>query len=275
VLRPNLDGVVDRTVAALRLDPVDDTTGAAPPIPLAVLFRYACHATAMGGQNYLITADYPGAARRYVERAYDGAAARGALASHGCPRPAAMFLPGCFGNLRPHLTTEQGGFRSATWEELAALGRQLGSAAVAAAEQVRDPTSARRHLDLAGPTGAATETIDLPLEPNAAGRTGWPAEIQVVRLGGVYLVGLPGEVFCEIGFATQGAVAAAAGVPPQRVLVQGYSNGGIGYVPTAAAIPEGGYEVGAWKMTERPAGFTGDAERLFAETAARLAATLA
>ncbi len=165
-----------------------------------------------------------------------------------------------------------------TRAELEALGRQLGSAAVEACEAVRDPTSTRPSQepegDLAGPVGAASRQIELPLEPNDAGRATWPAEVQVLRIGGVYLVGLPGEVFLEIGRRAQQAVAGAVGLPAERVLVQGYSNGSIGYVPTAAAIPEGGYEVGAWKMSDRPAGFTGDAERLLADTAATLAAHL-
>ena len=38
------------------------TTARAAGAPLAVLFRYTCHATAMGAQNDLITADYPGGA---------------------------------------------------------------------------------------------------------------------------------------------------------------------------------------------------------------------
>ncbi|MGH2353271.1 MAG: hypothetical protein ACRDJN_16820 [Chloroflexota bacterium] len=294
-MRPNPDGAVDRGVAVLRLDSAladdegearnagagsPDEPGRAEPAgvighrPLALLFRFTCHATSLGGQNYLVTADYPGAARRFVERAY-GDSSDGAAAAGEKVRTMAMFLPGCFGNVRPNLTAPAGGFRSATWEELAALGRQLGSAAVQAGEAVRDPTSPQRGADLSGPVGAASARIELPLEPNDAGRQSWPAEVQVLRVGAVYLVGLPGEVFVEIGWRTQRAVAAAARVPVEHVLVQGYSNGNVGYVPTAAAIPEGGYEVGAWKNSDRPAGFTDEAERLLAETAATLAGELA
>ncbi|MDQ3700747.1 MAG: hypothetical protein M3442_07490, partial [Chloroflexota bacterium] len=278
-MRPNPEGPVDHDVAVLRFDLLraadgrGDLSDLAGQHPLAVLFRYTCHATSLGAQNYLFTADYPGAARRYVERAYGAAATPDAGL-----QTTALFLPGCFGDIRPCFTGPEGGFRSATWAELEALGRQLGSAAVQACEAVRDPTSTRPSQepegDLAGPVGAASRQIELPLEPNDAGRATWPAEVQVLRIGGVYLVGLPGEVFLEIGRRAQQAVAGAVGLPAERVLVQGYSNGSIGYVPTAAAIPEGGYEVGAWKMSDRPAGFTGDAERLLADTAATLAAHL-
>lgn len=267
VMRPNLEGVVDRAVSVLRVDPTPDGQLAAGGTPLALLFRYTCHPTSMGAQNYWFTADYPGAARRFVERAYDGANDdRGTLA---------LYLPGCFANIRPNLTTSQGGFRSATWPELEALGRQLGSTVIHASERVRDPTSLDKRAELAGPLGAALERIELPLEQNEAGRPSWPGEVQVLRLGGVYLVGLPGEIFLETGWLVRRQVAAATGAPESRVLVQGYCHGTVGYVPTAAAIPEGGYEVGAWKMSERPAGFAAATEQALADSAARLAAQLA
>jgi len=81
--------------------------------------------------------------------------------------------------------------------------------------------------------------------------------------------------FLETGLKAQQAVARASGVEPARVLVLGYCNGSIGYLPTASAIPEGGYEVGAWRNSERPGGFTADAERRLVECAARQAARLA
>ena len=70
-MRPNPQGVVDREVLVLRVDELSDEARPSRP-PLAVLFRYACQATAMGAQSYLITADYPGAAAATVEQAYDG-----------------------------------------------------------------------------------------------------------------------------------------------------------------------------------------------------------
>jgi neutral ceramidase len=266
VMRPNPDGAVERTVAVLRVDPAPGGQVAAGAAPLALLFRYTCHPTAMGAQNYLFTADYPGATRRFVERAYE--------AQEGT-KTTAMFLPGCFANVRPHLTGPEGGFRSATWPELAALGRQLGGAVIRAGETVRDPTSSARDVDLAGPLGAALASIELPLEANAAGRQSWPAEVQVLRCGGLYLVGLPGEIFVETGWLVQRQVAEVTGVPERQVLVEGYCHGTVGYVPSAAAIPEGGYEVGAWKLGERPAGYAAATEGLLAATAADLAARLA
>jgi neutral ceramidase len=293
-MRPNPEGAVDREVLVLRLDR-DDGEPALAPSPLAILLRYTCHATAMGAQNYLITADYPGAAAAFVEAAYAG-------------QTPALFLQGCAGNVRPSLVTPAGAFRGASWAELAQLGRELGAAAVAAAERAvgTDPGSTeplaiaattvllpyapppdvaelRRLLaDGRWPHGPAlTETerrwASQTLEALAEGKLddGMPAEVQVFRLGHVWLVTLPGEVFVEIGWHVRDAVASAAGVPAERVIVAAYANGMVGYVPAAAAIPEGGYEVTAYRHSGRISGYAPEAEDVLARTAAQLAAALA
>jgi hypothetical protein len=59
-----------------------------------------------------------------------------------------------------------------------------------------------------------------------------------MRVGDAVFVALPGEVFLEIGLE----IKRRAGVEP--LFVAAYSNNDeIGYVPTAAAFSEGGYEV--------------------------------
>ena len=56
---------------------------------------------------------------------------------------------------------------------------------------------------------------------------GVPAEVQVFRLGDVWLVTLPGEVFLEIGWKTRDAVAKVAGVAPDRVVVHAIATRGL------------------------------------------------
>src|SRR5439155_6590730 len=64
-----------------------------------------------------------------------------------------------------------------------------------------------------------------------------PFEVQVVGLGDAAIVGTSGETFVAIGQAIQAASAFA------DTVVLGYSNGCLGYIPTARAFAEGGYEV--------------------------------
>jgi hypothetical protein len=64
-----------------------------------------------------------------------------------------------------------------------------------------------------------------------------PAPIQAMRIGEVGLVGLPGEIFVEIGLQIK------AGSPFPRTLVGELANGTVGYVPSDAAYDQGSYEV--------------------------------
>ena len=77
-------GPVDREVGVLRVD--DAATGA----PLGVLMNFAAHPTVLGAKNFEFSADYPGYARRTLERLLGGGVM--ALFSNGAqgtiaPRP--------------------------------------------------------------------------------------------------------------------------------------------------------------------------------------------
>jgi hypothetical protein len=61
-------------------------------------------------------------------------------------------------------------------------------------------------------------------------------EVQVLRIGEIALAGLPGEVFVEYGLKIKKES------PFPRTFVIGLANDWIGYVPTARAFQEGGYE---------------------------------
>lgn len=62
-------------------------------------------------------------------------------------------------------------------------------------------------------------------------------EIQGIRIGGTVLIGVPVELFVEIGLAVKAAS------PWKRTWVLGYTNGSMGYLPSREAHAEGGYEV--------------------------------
>jgi hypothetical protein len=64
------------------------------------------------------------------------------------------------------------------------------------------------------------------------------AEVQVIALGDkIAWVGLPGEIFVELGVAVKKAS------PFPQTIVVGLANGTVSYVPTRKAFSEGGYEV--------------------------------
>jgi hypothetical protein len=77
-----------------------------------------------------------------------------------------------------------------------------------------------------------------------------PAEVQVLRVGDVAIVSLPGEIFVELGLAIKAAS------PAPRTAVVGLANGYLGYVPDAQGFDQGGYETWAARSqaVERGAG---------------------
>lgn len=309
--RRNPDGTIggpdpsrpaDKSVPVIRLDRyIRDRNGAyiqACGHPLAILFQYTCHATSgpdMACGGYHISADYPGAAAGFIEEAYKQSTV-------------ALFLQGCAGNVRPRLETPDGQFRKADWPEIAAMGRELGSAAVAAAEAVAfgrllgeddadEPTLAavratellpfntpptqeelRRLLQSGWPDGSPFRATDRLWAEKILGEIedgslprGSAFEVQLFRMNDVWLVTLPGEIFQETGWCVQESVAKAAGVASTHVIVSAYANGSVGYVPTAEAIREGGYEPNAYRHQGMPACYVSDAQELIATIAGRLA----
>ena len=292
-MRPNRQGIVDKRVRVLRVDPASapapvGTLGSRPlpqSDPLAVLFSYVCHATTLGGDNYRFSADYPGSARRVVESVYQ---ANGGGAK-------ALFLPGCFGNIRPHLLRSDESFRGATDHELLVLGRLLGSEVVQTAERVvSEPVGAiavaRREVSL--PYGDLPSEAELRAAAADGRRSGWAnlmlaqlerdgsllttdtAEVQVMRLGPHWLVTTPGETQLEIGLSIERGFADLGLAHPEQgeqVLTLGYTNGNVGYLCTASTIFERGYEPStAYSGYRRPAAFAPEAEAVLIDTALAL-----
>jgi hypothetical protein len=230
---------------------VDDADGQ----PLARWFTHACHAVVMGGDNLLLSADWPGYAQRTVE-----------AAEPGC---VGLFAQGCCGDLNPHTR--------GTFAVAERLGKAVAGAAIQGAAQA----------EMAGdaPLAYATATVGLPLqdpppveeaertlaeleadyrareaqmmyaerqwyggfvewarelvELSRRGATGLsvPFRVQGFRVGGGAIVGLPGEVFARY------AISIGDLSPATPTAVVAYTNGYTSYVPTAAAFAEGGYEV--------------------------------
>src|SRR4029077_19940140 len=72
---------------------------------------------------------------------------------------------------------------------------------------------------------------------NDHGKLTFDAEVQVISLGNeLAWVGLPGEMFVELGLALKEAS------PFRYTMIHSLANGAIGYVPNRKAYPEGSYE---------------------------------
>jgi len=106
---------------------------------------------------------------------------------------------------------------------------------------------AARHSAKQGKQPSFLETVNAYKVLDVQARQGKPleAEVQVIALGrDLAWVGLPGEVFVELGMAIKAAS------PFERTIVVELANGSIGYVPTKRAYAEGNYEAVSARCAE-------------------------
>lgn len=285
ILGQNPAGALDSEVQVWRFDVADGAPvePGAPlgwlrraPEPVAVLVNGACHPVSLGSQVRQICADFPGVARAAVERLVGGTA---------------LYVQGACGNINPTLM-------GADWAHSRLLGNALGAEAsrVALLAQPITATPLRvAHESVAFPgllppsveAGRAqiaqleAEGERLATQIGNAGARWWNTrglaqarralaaleggeplvvrgDLSVLRLGDAALACNPTELFCEFGMAIKAAS------PFPWTAVAGYTDGALGYFPTRAAYPEGGYEV------ERACRVAPDAGELLQETTVRL-----
>lgn len=257
---PNPDGPVDDHVGIIRLD---DESGRL----VALLVRYSCHPTVLSTTTYEISADYPGVAQAEIERSRPGATA--------------FFVQGCCGDVRPALYkgTE---FLGGSFADTQRMGRLLAAGALRMAEQAQPVALAPICSDVS----AMTLPFDPTLTPTPANlgalarkyarenpdtaRGGWvrkwtahwrrafkagtrPArglemDVHFLRLGDVAFLGLAAEVMAEYGHWLRERLGG-------KLIVAGYTNGEIGYLPTREAIGQGGYEGAFHLYDNHPAPF--------------------
>ena len=98
------------------------------------------------------------------------------------------------------------------------------------------------------------------------------AEIQVFRLGDLVLVGVPGEYFVELGLQIKEGIKEDGA---KQVMICGFANGNVGYIPARRAYPKGGYEVAeAYKYYGYAAAIAPEGGEQIVDSARRLAAEL-
>lgn len=202
-------GPIDPEVWTLR---VDDANG----VLLGSMVNFACHA--VSGSRYpdwfySISGDYPGETARVVERVEGGVC---------------LFTSGTAGDIVPLKRGKEPRYQ---------IGRALAGAAVRGLQFV--PMSDDLTVE------AKTMAIEIPLRDDLAedrivdanaDQGPLKTEIQVLRFGDIYLLGLPGEVLVELGLELKKRS------PVERLIVVSLANDVIGYVCHAAAYEEGGYE---------------------------------
>jgi len=197
-------GRVDPRVFALR---VEDVNGRI----VGSVVNFGCHPVCIYPQSpTTISADYPAFVTRTVEQAEGGVS---------------LFLLGLAGNVVPIQRGVQ---------PREQMGKAIGGEAVRKLQFV----ATRGDAGLRGRCREVTFPIKATPADQADDAAWRPVttEIQVLRLGDIYVLGLPGEVLMEVGLE----IRKKAGV--EKLLIATVANDTIGYVCHGRAYDEGGYE---------------------------------
>jgi hypothetical protein len=212
-------GTIDAGVCVLRVEDVNGGT-------VGSLVNFGCHPVCIYPYlNTAISADYPAYATDVVEQVEGGIC---------------LFTLGLAGNTVP---VRRG------VKPRQQIGKALGAEAL-------------KRLQLVTTTGSVTlkalkKEIKFPTKkaPSPNGKADddktidyVTTEIQVLRLGDIYILGLPGEILVEVGLE----IKKRAGL--KNLFIVTVSNDTIGYVCHCRAYEEGGYEPGSGTNLAKGAG---------------------
>ena len=196
---PDPDKPIDLDVPVLRiLTPGGDVR--------AILFSYASHPTTMGGQQ--VGPDFPGPARELLREAVPGCVP--------------IFLQGCGGDVKPrNVDPVKRTFASGPIEAVYEIGHELGRAVEAALcgtpEPLGEGVDGAHEMAHLPTSGTPSEQTLQGLEAEGSWQKAYaeaarktiaesgglaetlPVEVQVLRIGELYIVGMGGEISVEIG----------------------------------------------------------------------------
>lgn len=267
-------GPVDDRVTVTRFDALDGT-------PIATHVNYGCHATTLGPDNTLYSADYPGVLCRIVDEAVGGVTIF-STGPQGDVNPGGYSPEGSMvGVVVPWRTFESAerygrALADVTLEVRASLtpvpsSRAWGDAQVLQLRRkpLPDPEAARRVAEQARATATAVEAA--ALTPDAtyhalvaaayaeliAAQAAEPdrdvpvaLRVSALALGPLLHVGVEGELFVALGQQIRAALG------DDTTCVAALCDGTVGYIPTRDVFAAGAYEPNASVLV------AGEGERL-------------
>lgn len=226
---------------------------------IGTLLNYALHPVVLGETNTVYSADYVGQFAAAVERNLGGEA---------------LFIQGSAGDIDP-VNYRDAGRNSGNFRTIAQIGNVLADSAIRALAS--SPPIAEAKISAVetlvdvpvDPPPSVLEMMatkkellknrgDPAVIPTAAqgkwaiSELAWIDELQqamsenkvpssvrapmsAIRIGDLYAVTFPFEIYSQIGLTVRQQLQ------PHHVIIAGYTNGLIGYAPTARAKKQGGY----------------------------------
>ncbi|WP_247004582.1 neutral/alkaline non-lysosomal ceramidase N-terminal domain-containing protein [Halosolutus gelatinilyticus] len=254
-------GPVDPEVTALLIETASGER--------TVVYNFACHPVCTTGDETLLSADWPGYARRRIEREHADATV--------------LFLNGAAGEINPSgMDPERSG--DAVYEYMERIGTTVGEAVLRAIDDAESSDDAIRRAPIwvdearvglpVKSTPPVEEirkhvaSLDEQLEQleragDEVGRekvfrdrqyartllaiaewdaTSLPTHIPYVEVGDLGVLGIPGEALVRHGLDLKAEARVSTLIPA------GYANDYVGYVPTLADLESIGYEVRTAKI---------------------------
>lgn len=244
-------GPMDDELILLRVDDFDGR-------PIAVVMNFGCHPTVLGSRNLLISADFPGAARATLNKVF--------------PETVFLFTNGASGDVSTRFTRREQTFDEVermgnilageVLKVMSSVVTESRGDLVDLVEQVKLPIrpfppieetggmlhqleaqlqelkdSGASHGEIrVATTRVQGAAIQVELTKALAGRTHIETELQVLKLGPLALVGLPGEPFVR----TVLDIKAKSSTPYTAVV--SYANDEVGYFPDIHSFEVGTYE---------------------------------
>ncbi len=210
------EGITDDTITVIR---VDDKSGK----PIAILVHFATHATTLGADNFLISADWPGVMRKEIEKHYPGAVV--------------IYMNGAEGDQAPNITTKDD---PDDFKCMEMFGKKVAESVLPLIKSAM-PINAEpiKYQLVRRWVNAQPKLMGIPISKALAKH--WLGEMPfgAVRLGELIFLGLPIEAISEIGWTIK---QGAKGYGYKYPIVAGLANGHFLYCTTPEEYRKGGYE---------------------------------
>jgi neutral/alkaline ceramidase-like enzyme len=211
----NPDGPADRTFNLIRVDRPDGS-------PIALVTNYAMHGTVMNGQNLKISGDAPGTVTAYLEEKLGGTV---------------LYINGAAGNIAPIYSVYPDPSSGHLSQFKVLLGDRIVAAVAALARGTSKVTMRLGNKTIETPRrDGLTWPDELAAYATAGDRPMVRLPLRFIAINDTVIWSAPVEMFCEIAMGVRDRS------PFPRTFYFGYTNGWFGYLPTAKAFEEGGYE---------------------------------
>ena len=272
--RRDQNGPIDRSVNVIKVvDAVNNDV-------MAIILNHACHATTLDVHNLLISADYPGFAREYIQKEFP-------------EKPNVLFLNGACGDINPGGYSAEDSAKGVfipnrNFERAKEIGELLGQKTVVLVKDAETfkPESLQNKLKTVAMPLKEMESVEQTekiliqtkeryenIEKSSASEEekyqAWREyfyallnheqaeefqdigperviyqDIHALSIDDNVLIGFPGELFTNI------AKAVKKSSPFRNTLIASYTNECIGYFPTVEDLKESdGYEVNSCHFT--------------------------